>query len=143
MTAEQLAEVDDVLAQAKDFLKQGRVERLLDQADRFQPIGVVSDEDQCLPFAAEACLRLPRGTLPRIGHGRGRFLKWKDALARVGYRIEQLDLDELPPRDRQPWIAGVLDGEHVVAAIGMQPLGEPRPILKRSEIIDAFRVVPA
>src|SRR4029450_704393 len=129
MTAEQRAELDAVRAQAKDFLNQARVERLLDQADRFQPIGVVSDEDQCLPFAAEACLRLPRGTLPRIGPGRGRFLKWKDALARVGYRIEQLDLDELPPRDRQPWIAGVLDGEPVVAPIGTPALAGAPAVL--------------
>jgi hypothetical protein len=141
VTEKQLAEVEAVLAQANDFLKQAKVERLLEEADRFQPIGVVSDEDQCLPVAAEACLRLPRGTLLRIGRGRLRFIKWKDKLAQAGYRIEQLD--EFPPADGQPWIAGVLDGEHVVAAIGMQVLGESRPLLRLSEITDAFRVVPA
>ena len=40
----------------------------------------------------------------------------------------------MPPTDGQPWIAGVLDGEHVVV--------ESRPTLKPSEITDAFCVVP-
>jgi hypothetical protein len=100
------------------------------------------DEGQCLPVAAECCLRLPRGTLPRIGNGRRRVSKWEAALARAGYRLEELDLNEIPPADGQPWIAGVLDGEHVVAAVGMSVMSEPRTTLTLSEIIAAFRVHP-
>jgi hypothetical protein len=56
--------------------------------------------------------------------------------------VEQVDAEQMPPTEGQPWIAGIEDGEHVVAAVGMHVISEPRTTLRAGEIIDAFRLVP-
>jgi hypothetical protein len=119
------------------------VDELMERASRLEiiPVGEWADVDQCLPVACEAILRLPRGTLPRI-----REATRKGWLDQAGLEVVYLDLDDLPPADGQPWIAGVDVGgvPHAVPVVGWTVIrasaAERLATLTRAEVLEAFRV---
>jgi hypothetical protein len=64
----------------------------------------------------------------------------------LGYELEELPLDEVPPADRQPWLA-IVDGDgatHAVACVGLTVLhdgNEPRSTIKPADVLSAWRIV--
>lgn len=65
----------------------------------------------------------------------------------AGYQLEDLDLSQVPPPDRQPWIAIVDAGfyTHALAAVGLTVISEGehcRSILP-SSVLSAFRFTVA
>ena len=133
------------------LLEEEEIDALLVRARAHQPIlfGPNGDRDQCPVIAAECCLRLPRGSLPRIEvNHENRFQRWEQRLAKAGYGIINLDLAQLPPEDRLPWVAVIRIDErsdHAVAMLGhglatIRPLEPYRPH-RVEHVVDAWRPV--
>jgi len=97
------------VSEASEFSSE-EIDALLARARSWEPMltGSRRDLDQCVPIAAELTLRLPRGALPSIAVKRpDRFARWQERLLEAGYVIRDLDLDQLPPEDNRPWVAGI------------------------------------
>jgi len=139
------------VSEASEFSSE-EIDALLARARSWEPMltGSRRDLDQCVPIAAELTLRLPRGALPSIAVKRpDRFARWQERLLEAGYVIRDLDLDQLPPEDNRPWVAGIRIDErsdHAVAMLGhglatIDPLETYRP-RRFEDIIDAWRIEP-
>jgi hypothetical protein len=110
------------------------------------------DEDvsgQCLRYAAAAVLRVPPRSLPRVPEGDDRWERWTGEMRAIGYHVEELPLDEIPPRDMQPWIA-VVDASgnattHAIPLVGLTALGrdELRSSITPAQVLTAFRFTAA
>lgn len=127
------------------------IDALVARARKYEPhlVGSKVDFDQCVPIAAELCLRLPRGSLPKIEvNAENRFERWEQRLAQEGYAVESLELEQLPPEDGLPWVATVRVDERSNHAIAMLGVGlatidalehyRPRSL---ANVIDAWRPV--
>jgi hypothetical protein len=96
------------------------LDALRERAKRCRPIPVPFDDDeQCLPIALAACLRLPLDRVPpRCAHEE--LDEWdRKVKERLGVRLELIDRDEPPPREA--WIAiipGHGEATHAIACLG-------------------------
>jgi hypothetical protein len=115
--------------------------------------GVETDEvehfdGQCLRFAAAAVLRVDPDSLPIVSGGADRWDLWRSEMEELGYRIENLALDEIPPSNSQPWVAVIDAGDatHALGLIGLTVLridGEHRSTIQPSSVLSAFRLTAA
>jgi hypothetical protein len=113
-----------------------------------EPAGETDDDDgQCLRYAAAAVLRVPAASLPRVAadpDDPDRWDHWTSAMEKLGYQVEDLPRDEVPPRDGQPWIAIVHSGDqtHAVGCVGLTVLrdgSEARMAVDPASVLSAFR----
>jgi hypothetical protein len=105
-------------------------------------------DGQCLRYAAAHSLRVPPDSLPEVPGSADRWEAWTAAMLKLGYQVEDLPLDEIPPADGRPWIAVVDSGAHTHAlgCVGTTVLNaagyhEPHSSISPAAVRAAFRFV--
>ena len=105
-------------------------------------------DGQCLRYAAAHSLRVPPDSLPDVPNTPDRWERWTAAMLELGYRVEDLPLDRIPPADGRPWIAVIDSGEatHAVGLVGLTVLRtaeyhEPHSSIAPASVRSAFRFV--
>jgi hypothetical protein len=128
-----------------EVISAAEIEAMHELLDRYPKMLVEDLDGQCLAVAAAAQLRVAVGSLPRVPRGDkdglNRWERWRDAMREAGYQLEDIDLSEIPPGDRSPWIAIVEAGfyTHAIAAVGLTAISELRPSIRPENVKSAFR----